>query len=72
MIKVDDGKVSIPGAKVDIQAELSLICGVLIGENFLSKDEIDECVRVGKLSPEELHAEIEKKLRQLKDTLGLI
>lgn len=70
MIKVDDGKVSISGSKVEIQAELSHICKILIDENFLSKDEIEECVRVGGLSPEELTAEIESKVRQFKDFFG--
>lgn len=72
MIKVDDGKVSISGRKVEIQAELSHICRILIDEDFLSKDEIEECVRVGGLSPEELDAEIENELRQLKELVGLI
>ena len=65
MIKVDEGKVSISGSKIDIQAELSHICKILIEENFLSKDEIEECVRVGGLSPEELTAEIENKFKDL-------
>lgn len=72
MIKVDEGKVSISGSKVDIQAELTHICRILINEDFLSKDEIEECVRVGGLSPEELDAEIENELRQLKELVGLI
>lgn len=72
MIKVDEGKVSILGSKVDIQAELAHICRILINEDFLSKDEIEECVRVGGLSQEELDAEIENELRQLKELVGLI
>lgn len=72
MIKVDKGKVSISGSKVDIQVELTHICRILIDEDFLSKDEIEECVRVGGLSPEELDAEIENELRQLKELVGLI
>ena len=57
MISCDKGQIKIEGRKTVIMAELTSLVHELIeddGEQVLTKEELDECVDMAKMSEEEL------------------
>lgn len=60
MISCDKWNVSWKGPKVIVRAELCTLMHALIREDFLTPEEIEECVVEAKKTDEEQDADIEK------------
>ena len=57
MISCDKGQIKIEGRKTEIMAELTSLVHALIeddGEQVLTKEELDTCIDMAKMSEEEL------------------
>lgn len=61
MIKIKDGVVDVEGSKMELYVELSTIIHVLYERKKLSKEEIEEGMKLAFLSENELMEKIKKE-----------
>ena len=61
MIKIKDGVVDVEGSKMELYVELSTIIHVLYEREKLSKEEIEEGMKLAFLSENELMEKIKKE-----------
>lgn len=61
MIKIKDGVVNVEGSKMELYVELSTIIHVLYERKKLSKEEIEEGMKLAFLSENELMEKIKKE-----------
>lgn len=66
MIKVNEGLVQVRGNKETIMAEISMLVHTVVGvTKILTKEDIDECLKLGYMTDEELsNAENKQKERE--------
>lgn len=61
MIKIKDGVVDVEGSKMEVYVELSTIIHVLYERKKLSKEEIEDGMKIAFLSENELMEKIKKE-----------
>ncbi len=71
MLRAHDGEVEIHGKKLDLQCELTHLINRLIKCEALTEKEVDECVKMAKLSDEQLSAKLEQVLNKWLERLCL-
>lgn len=72
MIKCKEGKIKIKGTREEILAEITtLINALVVDKEFITKDEIEECVRLGTMGKDDLkHELVDKFFSRLFEALG--
>ena len=72
MIKCKEGKIKIRGTKEEVLAEITtLINALVVDKEFITKDEIEECVRLGTMEKDDLkHELVDKFFSRLFEALG--
>ena len=72
MIKCKEGKIKIRGTKEEVLAEITaLINALVVNKEFITKDEIKECVRLGTMEQDALKNELmDKFFKKLLDAFG--
>lgn len=70
MIKSDNGVVMVHGRREDILADLAILLrGLRVGNVAITDDEIAECVKVSKMTDEEVDAAEKERLEKRVDEL---
>lgn len=70
MIKKTDTIIEVRGIKAEIQADLTMIMRHLVKSCGFKNEDIDECVRMSRLSEEEVKAETLKAIKGLFEGIG--
>lgn len=72
MIKCKEGKIKVNGSKAEILAELTtLINALVVDKELITKEEIEECVRLGTMEKDDLkHEFVDKFFSRLFEALG--
>ena len=72
MIKCKEGKIKVNGSKAEILAELTtLINALVVDRELITKEDIEECVRLGTMGKDDLkHEFVDKFLSRLFEALG--
>lgn len=72
MIKYKEGKIKVNGSKAEILAELTtLINALVVDRELITKEDIEECVRLGVMGKDDLkHELVDKFLSRLFEALG--
>lgn len=72
MIKCKEGKIKVNGSKAEILAELTtLINALVVDKELITKEEIEECVRLGTMEKDDLkHELVDKFFSRLYEALG--
>ena len=72
MIKCNEGKIKIKGTREEILAEITtLINALVVDKEFITKDEIKECVRLDTMEQDALKNELmDKFFKKLLDAFG--
>lgn len=72
MIKCKEGKIKVNGSKVEVLAELTtLINALVVDREFITKEDIEECVRLGTMEKDDMkHELVDKFFSWLFEVLG--
>ena len=72
MIKCKEGKIKVNGSKAEILAELTtLINALVVDRELITKEDIEECVRIGTMEKDDLkHELVDKLFSRLFEALG--
>ena len=72
MIKCKEGKIKVKGTRSEVLSDITtLIHALVVDKEFIAKDEIEECVRLGTMGKDDLkHELVDKFFSRLFEALG--